>query len=187
MRKVLDVLKLAGLCLWVLLLAVLFMKVSRQDVLGALWSPRGLLGLLSVLLVAALAVAGLSVASLLAFSLWPARVRRHLALLEAWPVRCALVGVLVLLSEVWLCGVLPPHRLTALLCLLADAVALAQGFPAVAELAGERLGLSPGPRAAAVGTAVVACGSTVPVVGWLMGATAVFSALGAPFVPGGLR
>lgn len=133
-------------------------------------------GLLTLLVVVAVVLTGMMALNLVACSLWPAHVARSRKTLERFPMRSFLVGLLVVVSEVFLVQRIP---VLALAALVANLVWLAQGLPALAGRVGQ--GMAPTERrATAWGTATLGLVLGVPVLGWLAGACLGLSALGAP-------
>lgn len=144
--------------------------------LVAILLVRAPLGLLTILLGVAVVLTGMTALNLVACSLWPSHVARSRMTLERFPLRSFLVGLLILVSEVFLVQRLP---VLALVALVANLVWLAQGLPALAGRVGQ--GMASGERrATACGTATLGLVMGVPVLGWLAGVCLGLSALGAP-------
>lgn len=133
-------------------------------------------GLLTALVLALVVLIGMTALNLLACALWPARVERTRSNLERFPLRSFLLGILVLLCELFLIQHLP---ILALVALILNTVWLAQGIPALAARIGQGMSFTE-KRATACGTAMLGLIMGVPVLGWLAGACLGLSALGAP-------
>lgn len=133
-------------------------------------------GLLSTLVIACVVLAGMTALNLLASALWPERVERSRRNLERFPLRSFLLGILVLVSELFLVLQVP---VLVVVALIANLVWLAQGVPALAARVGQAMAYTE-KRATACGTAMLGLAMVVPVLGWLAGAALGLSALGAP-------
>ncbi len=133
-------------------------------------------GLLTFLLLLGLGLAGLTALNLLACALWPARVERSRLALERFPLRSFLMGILIVLAEIFLIQRLP---VLALAAVVVNLIWLAQGLPALASRIGQGLALTE-KRATAAGTALMGALLGLPVLGWLGAACLGLSALGAP-------
>ena len=103
--------------------------------------------------------------------------------LEERPLRCYLMGLLVLLAQIWL--VVQVHALAVPL-LLANAAWLSFSLPALAGLAGEGLGVS-GRWAPLAGSLPLCLTLAFPVLGWLCLAQLLLAALGSACLPAGWR
>ncbi|GMU55413.1 MAG: hypothetical protein AMXMBFR33_45590 [Candidatus Xenobia bacterium] len=132
-----------------------------------------------VLWVAVALLAGLVAVNLVASALWPERIEKSRKTLERFPLRSFLLGILIVLLEIFLVLSLPLKGLLALAAVVANLVFLAQGLPALAERIGQGLSLTER-RANAAGTALIGLVFGLPVLGWLAGACLGLSALGAP-------
>ncbi|HEY4000931.1 MAG TPA: hypothetical protein VGO93_18835 [Candidatus Xenobia bacterium] len=165
---------------WLLVLTVALGGVLRHEGLGV----AGLAVVFTLLL---LGTALLAATALLCWAFFPHHVVRNRQRLERMPARCMLTGMLAVATQIWLLT-LCPHPILGLAFLLWDGLALAQGFPALAWLCGDRLLPAPhsGPRAAALGTAVIAWGGSVPLIGWALAMAGLFECLGTHFMVGRL-
>lgn len=122
---------------------------------------------------------GLAAYNLLCGVLFGGRARRCREQLQNVPLRCYLMGLLVLLLQLWSVTGLPP---LALLWLPLDALWLSFSLPALTGLAGEGLGCS-GRWAAAVGTVPLCVSLACPLLGWLGVSQLLVSALGSAALP----
>jgi hypothetical protein len=140
--------------------------------------------IITIVEVVAILLVGLSGSSLLAAALWPERLQHSKQVLTSLPLRCALIGVLAVLIEVWLALAVGSHARGPVVGMLGlvDLGALALGFPALAQLAGERLGAISPLRAIVTGAVVIAIACMLPLVGWALGGVVVAQSLGAPVV-----
>ncbi|MCE7871965.1 hypothetical protein DYH09_16520 [bacterium CPR1] len=150
----------------VIVLAILALLLSISNGGPMLWVAGALL-------------AGLVAVNLVASSLWPERVEKSRHTLELFPLRSFLLGILIVLLEIFLVLSLPLKGLLVLAAVVANLVFLAQGLPALAERIGQGLSLTE-KRATAAGTALIGLVFGLPVLGWLAGACLGLSALGAP-------
>lgn len=136
--------------------------------------------LVELSLVLMLLTVGLSACTVLACAVWPQRVERSRQALQMYPLRCWLSGLLAVLVEVFFISLGGGARVPLLLVFLVlDLLWLAQGFPALASLTGERLGIPSRASAVAAGSTLVALAGVLPVVGWLMAGNLALQAIGA--------
>jgi hypothetical protein len=160
-----------------LVAAALILAVLGQ---GAAHLPGGRHAL-ALVFFGGLFTVGLAACAMVAAAMWPGPVSRAHDGLAAHPLRCGLIGLLIVLGEVFL--VVHGGRPVLLACLLLDLVWLAQGLPALTALMGERLGASSRPRAVAQGSLLFGATGILPVIGWLLGLTLLMQALGAAVLP----
>ena len=122
---------------------------------------------------------GFSACNLLCSALFGASARRCQEQLEHLPLRCYLMGWCALLLQVLLVVNAP---WAALPLLLLNGLWLTSSLPALAQLAGEGLGLQ-GRRATVAGSLSLCLTLTLPILGWLLLAQLLLAALGSASLP----
>jgi len=165
---------------WGLLFLAVAHFLMRHGPLGPLGSPQALLGLATLALLGFLLCIGVAACATLCNALWPHSVDRCDAALREFPLRCWLVGILIVLLQIL---IVAPNPVLLAVALPIDLFLLARGFPALAARIGEGLGESVRPRAVARGMALFTVAAGVPVLGWLLGLGLLLQALGAAVVP----
>lgn len=132
-----------------------------------------------VLMLLGVSCLGFSACNLLCSALFGSSARGCRQQLEQLPLRCYLMGWCALLAQVWLV-VNAPWAAVPLLFL--NGLWLTRSLPALAQLAGEGLGLQ-GRRATVAGSLSLCLTLALPVLGWLLLAQLLVAALGSASLP----
>jgi len=183
---------------WLFLLLALAHALAARGLLGPLGTPAGFTGIASLALLGALGAAALAACAVLVAAMWQRQFERSHQALGVHPLRCWLAGLLLLLIEIWLAlEVVPPVPPAArgfliLVAVATNLILLAQGFPALAATAGERVHRAARPArgaypsravSTALGSVLVAFSAALPILGWLLAGSLLLQAMGAAVLP----
>lgn len=163
------------------LIVMLLLGAALGSAGSPFFSPQALAGGTVLVFLALMGAVGTAALAVLSASLWPGPTGRSRTALSSLPLRCLLLGLLVVTAEAALVYWTGSGAIFVLLALL-HLVWLFQGYPGLAMLVGRRAGIESHLWAAVGGTLLLALACTPPLVGWALAFAAFLAATGAALV-----